>query len=482
MDSKDNTKTNNIQIDSLKNEALLLINNTEIVNEANKLINNNKVVLDNKENVFPIDVFPNAIKHIIKETTESLNFPIDYFGVSILYASSLAIGNACKVEVKKSWQENAVLYIAIVGMSGINKSHPISFALQPIFDNDTITYKEYKTKKQEYERANTLTKKERDSLGNEEITKPIWQKHIVSDFTPEALVEVHEFNKRGIGVYTDELAGWFKNFNRYHKGNEQEFWLTNWSGKPIMIDRKTTEPIFIKQPFIPVIGTIQTKMLNEISKDNRNQNGFIDRILFSMPQEFKKPYWSDKEVSQLIIDNWKTIILKLINLPFSLDENLCPQSEILYFNEEAKEELNIWQRKNTDLANENENEQIKSIYAKLEVYVIRLSLILEMIYWSCNESNKQSIGLNAVKGAIKLIEYFKKTAININSILSDYNPLDKLPNNLQSLYEYLPNEFPTKLGVDAAKLNEISERNFKRFLTNRELFKCISRGIYEKIL
>ena len=35
-----------------------------------------------------------------------------------------------------------------------------------------------------------------------------------------SLADVHKFNKRGIGVYSDELASWFKNFNRYNKGSE----------------------------------------------------------------------------------------------------------------------------------------------------------------------------------------------------------------------------------------------------------------------
>ncbi len=68
--------------------------------------------------------------------------------------------------------------------------------------------------------------------------KPAWQKNLLSDYTPEALAEVHSYNKRGIGVCVDELAGWFKNFNKYNKGSEMEFWLSAWSRKPITIDRK----------------------------------------------------------------------------------------------------------------------------------------------------------------------------------------------------------------------------------------------------
>ena len=67
-----------------------------------------------------------------------------------------------------------------------------------------------------------------------------------------------------------------------------EFWLSVWSGKPINIDRKTGEPVFIPLPFISVCGTIQNGILNELAKDSRTQNGFIDRILFVMPDNLEK--------------------------------------------------------------------------------------------------------------------------------------------------------------------------------------------------
>ena len=118
---------------------------------------------------------------------------------------------------------------------------------------------------------------------------PIWEQLLVTDFTPEALIEVHKFNKNGIGVYADELASWFKNFNRYNSGSEEQFWLSVWSGKPIRINRKTSEPIFISLPFISVIGTIQPAVLKELAKD-RTENGFMDRILFVIPDDLKKNY------------------------------------------------------------------------------------------------------------------------------------------------------------------------------------------------
>ena len=79
-----------------------------------------------KQNPFPVEVFPQAVQEIITDTNQSLNFPIDFIGASILYAVSVSIGNTHRVEIKKGWQENAVLYLSIVGRAGTNKSHPVS--------------------------------------------------------------------------------------------------------------------------------------------------------------------------------------------------------------------------------------------------------------------------------------------------------------------------------------------------------------------
>jgi hypothetical protein len=256
------------------------ISPTETLEHINGILQQGNEIQERKINRFPVEVFPLPIQQVITATNENLNFPIDFIGVSLLYAASVAIGNTHCVEVKKGFRQSAVLYLAIVARAGTAKSPPLSFALQPIVEHDKRTYRQCEQQRQEYEKAVSLSKKEREQQAIDEPIKPVWQKFLLSDFTPEALAEVHKFNKRGIGVYVDELAGWFKNFNRYNKGSEMEFWLSQWSGKPINIDRKTGEPIFIPLPFISVAGTIQKGILNELAKDSRTQNGFIDRILF----------------------------------------------------------------------------------------------------------------------------------------------------------------------------------------------------------
>jgi hypothetical protein len=77
----------------------------------------------------------------------------------------------------------------------------------------------------------------------------------------------------------------------------------------------------------------------------------------------------------------------------------------------------------------------------MDMYVLRLALILEMMRYACNESDKQAISIEAVLGAIKLVEYFKSSAVKVNSILSNASPLDKHPADKQALYNALPDTF-----------------------------------------
>lgn len=437
-------------------------------------------IRDKQTNRFPVEAFPLPVQQIITATNETLNFPIDFIGASLLYAVSVAVGNTHKVEVKKGWLESSVLYLAIVARAGTNKSHPLSFALQPIVEQDKRTYRQYEQQRQEYEKAVSLSKKEREQHAIDEPIKPVWQKFLLSDFTPEALAEVHKFNKRGIGVYVDELAGWFKNFNRYNKGSEMEFWLSVWSGKPINIDRKTGEPVFISLPFISVAGTIQTGILNELAKESRTQNGFIDRILFVIPDNIQKPYWSETDLNPVISENWQSIVSNLLSLPITNDNTFNPSPEVLKFTPEAKRILFDWQKVNTDQSNDAENEAISGIYSKLEMYAVRLALMLEMMRYACNESDKQAVSIEAIQGALKLVEYFKNSAVKVNSILSNASPLDKHPADKQALYKALPDTFTTETGLQIAESLGVAERTFKRFLNEKELFNWISRGEYEK--
>lgn len=429
-----------------------------------------------KKNEFPISILPARLQEIIISLNETLNFPNDFTATSMLYAASVCNGKSCKVKFQNGWTDIGSFYFALVGKAGTIKTHPLNFALKPIKKRDADAYNDYVGRKLDFDYLRSLSKKERDEAqsSESEIDQPKWDQHLVSDFTPEALIDVLAYNKRGIGVYVDELASWFKNFNRYNKGSEEQFWLSVWSGNAITLNRKTSMSSHIPEPFISVIGTIQDSVLSELA-DNRTENGFLDRILYAFPDDQEKKAWNSKELDENIFSEWDQILNKILKL--EVEPGL-----ILEFEPEAKNHLMEWQREITDFLNKPENDVLRSIYAKLETYAIRFSLLMELLYFACNESKMKHISLRSVKAALELIQYFSKTSMKAHSILSNSDPISKLPLMKQRVFNALPEDFKTSEGYKVALQNEMPNRSFDDFITNEKLFLKVKKGFYKKII
>jgi len=479
-----NQQSKDSQFDLIKHEFAFenSVDDATIIAEDEQIRTQLSDTLERVENKFPVEAFPQAIQDIIAATNSKLNFPIDFIGASILFAISVAIGNTFRVELKNGFQKGVNIYLAIVGHAGTTKTHPLNFALKPVYTHDSKTIREYEKQMVNYEKYNSMSKKQRTEEGMDEIIKPICIKTLLSDYTPEALAETHKNNKRGLGVHVDELNGWIKNFDRYNNGSEQEFWNSVWSGMPINIDRKTGGSVHVSIPCISVAGTIQNGLLKELASNNRNNNGFMDRILFVFPNDVKKDYWSEDDIDITHIENWNNIINNILKLPFRLDEYDNPAPEILRFSPEAKTALYDWQKLNADLINEESDDRLRGIYNKLEDNVLRIALILEIMNRICDGKDIKSIGLESINGAIKLIEYFKYNAIKVHDYISNTNPLDRFPDHQQDLYDALPESFKTEEGLQLIKQFDVSERGFYRFLKNKELFKRIKKGEYQKCI
>lgn len=83
---------------------------------------------------FPIEVFPIRIQRIISSLHDCQGYPVDYVAAAILAAIAVGIGNSHLVQVKRNWLESPILYMALIGRPGANKSHPLSFAFQPFIE------------------------------------------------------------------------------------------------------------------------------------------------------------------------------------------------------------------------------------------------------------------------------------------------------------------------------------------------------------
>ena len=433
-------------------------------------------------NPFPLDVLPKKMRDIVTEANAVLGFPKDYLAMSMLTAMAATIGNTHKVEHMDGWQEYCILFVALVGRPGANKSHPLSFAMQPLIDFDAEQSAIFNEAMKRYGAAMELPPKERDANGYDtNPTEPRRIRFTMQDVTPEAVHRILSENPRGLCLYADELAAWFKNFNRYNNGSESEFWMSVFNHKVAMSDRKSSQSgVFIANPFLCVIGTIQPKVLGELAAGNRNANGFMERFLFVVPDDQSKVKWNSerKTPSFDIVAAWREIISKLTDIVPATDTNGNIIPENVLFASEAFDRLVKWQNEYTDKCNADESDTQTAIASKLEIYAVRFCLLLAVADWVTGGKKKKAIDTATVERSIRLTEYFRVTAAKVQGIIGE----DGLTDVQLAVMSELPDKFTTAEGVAIASKNGMPERTFKRFLREKRgvFFSRDSHGTYTK--
>jgi hypothetical protein len=420
-----------------------------------------KVIVDIKtENLtFPLEVFPEEIQKYILLCNKTLNSSIDYMGCSMLWLNSIIIGNSINIEVKKGWVETANIWIALVGKAGIGKTPSISNITFPIMKRNSKEIKNYIKKYDDFEKYKSLEKSEQNL--QEEKKKPSKTQFIVNDVTLEALVEMHGENKNGIGVLKDELAGWFKDMNKYRQGSDTEHWLSSWSGKEINMNRKTAKSAFVEKAFIPVLGGIQPGIMDSFYTEENKDNGFIDRMLFSFPELTVEEYNDDEMKDEYLnwYDNYIIGCYETIQniIEYTDDFEIMPHKA--KFNNDAKDE---WKRIFNDLTgvqnSDNENEYMKSMLPKQKSYIPRFALILNTLNsFSDKEKPFTEITKKSVLDAEKLSNYFIEMSkkIKVNSIESKDIKTVLSKNEGKSNYDKFISIYSQDENINKSKLADI---------------------------
>jgi hypothetical protein len=392
---------------------------SRLIKEPKELLET--VIIDKKDLEFPLDIFPESVQNYIKLCNNTLDSSIDYMGCSFLWMSSVIIGNSINIRIKNGWIENCTLWISIVGKAGLGKTPSISNIIHPLMKANNREIKQFIKQNQKYHAYKELDKKEQKNT--EEIKKPIKTQFIVNDITLEALVDLHEESDNSVGVFKDELAGWFKDMNKYRAGSDLEFWLSSWSGKAVNLNRKTAKSAFVEKPLIPVLGGIQPSILTTFYTDENKDNGFIDRMLLAFP-ELEIESYNDKEISKEILEWYSSSVINFYDAIKKdiLKRNIEMEIEpiISDFSSEAKTE---WIRVFNDITNiqnsDDENEYMKSMLPKQKSYIPRFALILNTIDCFYSDNNDvTTITKKSVLKAEKLSKYFIAMAkkIKVNTV------------------------------------------------------------------
>ena len=450
------------QSDCKQNDLLNIVKgiykNTEWHNTAKFEINNpyeftiDEVEVNQKEveptPLLPIEGLPDYLQSFINEYVDVYNCPRDYIAASVIFSTALAIGN--KLELIGKYENVPVLWLAIVGNVSTGKTEPLSSCLSFFNKKDNAAFKQYQKEKSLYLAEQEKPKKERDTS----LQLPCWYQYILNDYTPEALARVHSINNRGLCIYRDELKGWLDDFGRYAKSGEQSNMLTSFFAKPIKFNRASSEPINIEKPYIYVSGGIQPDLLPTLANDSRADSGFLSRFIFAYPDLQIKQNYSKKKLKIETLTNYHKYLEALTGIDEVVNISLSDEAENVYEN---------WFNDNAKKTNDEPTGYLKGVYGKLDVYALRLAIVVHGMKLICNQETNTEITKNTMQTAIDLTEYFRATALKVyHKIFIDGGNSSNSNMNKKDVAKYLHS-----LGIsqtEIAKTLNVSQQYINKIL------------------
>lgn len=417
---------------------------------------------------FPYDIFPEKLQQYI--FAQSIQH--EYLAGAILGAVSTAIGNTCFLEAMPGYNVKAILYMAIVAPPGAAKTPALKKAFAPLEELDNDSYMVYKEADEDYQRR--LSEYKKDKNAKEEPRAPMFPQSIIKDSTIEMVSHILQNNPFGCCMLADELSGFLNRFNQYKAGDEEQKWLELWSGSSILNQRVTTGVKKVVDPFCSIVGGIQPGVLETMSKDEKQHNGFYHRFLFIYPEAEDKRQWEKVQVPLSISAAFRYLFIDLLHHR--------QRDKVVYeLSKEANALYKKWFDQKNLKYNKAQTDNIKGIIAKYQEYCLRFALIIQ-----CLEDGPYRPGLvevGTMERSIRLTEYFLGNMHKASKILTPDSPLDKLVKPWNELYAALPPSFTIKTLSTTAVLFGVKESAARMFVTRGKdkLFTQTDRNSYEKM-
>jgi hypothetical protein len=373
---------------------------------------------------FPVDVLPPALATYVGEVAEATATPPDFAAVTLLVTAGAALGNSRALCLKENvWYEGPRFYAANVGDTSSGKTPAMDEVLRHYQALQSRLLQDYKDVKADYDQAKAEYEqvlKENRALPPEqrlplptvpdEPEKP--ERFITIDATVESLGPLLEGNPRGLLMPWDEGVAWVRGMGQYKggRGNDRQFWLSNWSGKMHMVDRKGqgVVPIIIPRPFVNVICGMPPDMLGELADCQGRNDGFLHRILFAFPRCAGASDWEEVTVDLASKQAWEQTLVNLRKLVMQELDDGDLGYKLVKFSPAAKEAWVAWWNAHAaEIRSPDLPLQLTGPWGKLRSYAARLALLLHYLWLVQTDQDEGDVEAVSVERAATLIDYYK---------------------------------------------------------------------------
>jgi hypothetical protein len=351
---------------------------------------------------FPVHVFNSFVRRLVQEGAAAVGVPPEFIAVPLLGYAAAIVGNSAYLKLKQGWNEHPVLYCCVVAKPGSGKTPAENLARYPLDVLQKQAAKRHKDQLAHYRHELAAWQTGNEGARGSEPEQPRLEHYYSTDATLEAIASMLDENTPGVAMAFDELALWVKSCDAYRggRGGDRQKWLALWSSQPLKQDRKTQDPIYVEEPNVCVVGGIQPDMLGELNDEARRRDGFIDRILWSYPEQ-STAAWSDEIVPDETKEAVVAIFRKLRTRGEHREFCLSPEAKALWVG---------WFNENTALMDASSG-LVNGCFAKLPSQLARLALVLHVL--AQPEGTPDAISADTMGAAMELIEYFREHALRV---------------------------------------------------------------------
>ncbi len=362
-------------------------------------------------NIFPLEIFNPKVKPFIQELHSKYDIPRSYIGLAMLVAYSTAIGTAYAVSRNGSDRMYLSLWGCMNGISSSGKSYALDMCFAPLNDLQNEFDADWD------EQTGSLTDEQRQ---RKEMKVLIYR----DAYIPTLIRYIMPVNPKGVLKESDEILEWINGLNALAKkeSTDEQFWLSAWDGRKYSAIRSSNSKYVIPRVFTNIIGGIQPKLLYKLFKNERDQSGFIFRVLFATPEVFKiaRPihgYDIPYEFKQVHNRHVRSLYN---SLPV---ENGYDEPKVCLMTREATEMMIEWEDKRINsinaIADVNEMSIHSGILGKMKAYAYRFAGILavsDKAFERLGEPyfpDQLHITSDIMARALKAADYFYKAAVDV---------------------------------------------------------------------
>jgi hypothetical protein len=344
----------------------------------------------------PIEIFGERWARWIEGAAEASACPIDYVAAPLLAAASAMIGHARWPRAGENWTEPPHLWCASVGDSGDGKSPGADVLYRHIMpEMERKMTVDFPGRLREAQAAIEIAEAKHDNWKSEVRgaikagstpsqppppvpEEPVAPRLVLSDATIERVaVLLARAAPKGVLMTRDELTGWLLGMTAYNDG-ARAFWIEAYGGRLYRVDRvKHPEPIVVPRLAVSWHGGIQPERLAQVMREA--DDGLLARFMWFWPEPV--PF---RIADQPPGVDWAAICFdRLRTLDLAASDN-GPRPLMVPLTAGAVARL---ERFGLLLQKEKEAAAglMRSAIGKARGLTLRLSHVLEHLYWCAND-------------------------------------------------------------------------------------------------